>query len=760
MKKVSSCLILITLFVLSYSSKSFYLSSKSFENQVQCKIIPCNSNIDYDSVYHFTRDAYYRSPGWGATTDCYQSGAVPVGTDVTLRIRTNKNDFVSVSLIFEGSYPSFQQTYSMSLFETQSGYDYWEVTINSPDEPNECSYYFILSDEDSTVYYLDDQTDYDGGLGTVSETKIGLGFPIIFYSPTFTTPFWHKNITVGYQIFLDRFFNGNLENDAIGNGTDGDILWWEWDLNGNGRLDSEDGERVYATKKEWEDDNPELYDFYGGDLEGIRNKLDYLKELGVDMIYLNPVTDSPDNHGYSVVDYYSIDPYYGVIQNRSNGQVVNNKTASLQIFQDFVSDLKNHGIKLISDIVINHCCAQSPFFQRFENEYLEDKPNQFNVEDEFPDIIGAYENSNSSYYDWFKFYQYNHNYAKFDGQYDTIPTFQYSQTNEIEQELITRNTSIFDFWNNLGVDGFRLDVNQDYEDGEGARYINTIIREKVKSIDVDSPIIGEVWDTAQAPRFLTGTMNDGVQNMHFMDKTRKFIYESLSASKYEDFMLSQQETFPPMALNSFWTLLGNHDTTRIYTYLFGQKSLLKLAVLLQMTYLGVPLIYYGDEVGLHGGSDPDCRRPFPWGNEDQEILQYYQTLATIRKKYSFLRVGGMKMLDDDSSQVLTFCRYQEDNDDFAIILINKNQGTQKVSIDFDDFRLGSKGDVFSNVLDFSKNYSLNFRKKLNLEINGESAMLLIGSLSESSSQIKISCGWIILFTFIGIVSVLQQNKRN
>lgn len=756
--------LLLFILIISFQLNNQVIEEKknqSNKNLISTPLMHGDGQIDVESIYHFTRDEYYRSPGWATTEGSNKSGAVALDTDVSVKLKTKKNDVDSVSVVLQGTYPEFEKTFPMNIFDTKDGYDYWEGVIESPEEPNECSYYFKIQDGSTIRYYMDNPDDYDGGFGEVKANTQWVAFPLIYYPQNFSTPKWHRNVTLGYQIFIDRFFNGDVSNDAEGNGTSGDILWWEWDFNGNGRRDTDDGQRIYATQKEWSNTDPDLYDFYGGDLQGILEKIDYLKNLGVDMLYLNPFTESPDNHGYSIVDYYAIDPYYGKIQDRDQGVVLNDKEWGLEFFQNFTESLEENGIKLIYDIVINHCSAQSPYFQRFEHLGIDDNATGFGVEDQFPEVLGAYESNLSEYYNWFEFYEYNHNYGRFDGQYDTIPTFEYSQTDEIEKELITGPNSIFSYWSNLGVDGFRLDVSQDYDDGQGARYVNRIIREKVKSDNPELPIIGEVWDTAQAPRFLTGIMNDGVQNMAFIDKTRSFVYERLSEGNYRNFMLSQQETYPPMAFNSFWTLLGNHDTTRILTHVFGKPEILKMAVMLQMTYPGVPMVYYGDEVGLLGGRDPDCRKPFPWGSENTNIQTFYQDLTQLRKNKDILRNGGFEILDDDVSNVLCYTRHSLPIDEeFAVIIVNKNNEEKKVTIDIESFRSASKGDIFTNMLDSEDIYEINSRGALKLTIPASGSMILFGSVIPSEKKTVNSYPILLLISFLSLsVLFIYETKK-
>lgn len=685
--------------------------------------------VEWSGVLHDTRDSFYRFPGWGTTEGNEKTGAVPVGYDVTLRIRTVLDDLTGVILRYWDGPVSLEYLIPMTINSSDGEYDYWEAVIPSPEYPSDIYYVFILTDGTDSDYYNDDYLD--GGTGIMyNDHNYDTDYGIIFYDPDFITPEWHKQ-SIGYQIFPDRFYNGNLDNDAQNT----DVTWWEWDSNGDGIFTSEDNQRQFAVPKTW-DQLPTGINagdqYFGGDLEGIIQKINYLvNDLGIDFIWFNPITESPDNHGYAVDNYWSIDPYLGVISERIDGRVINNVTASLEVFDSMISTLEDNGIRVIFDTVINHASAQGEFFQRFENDLIADNPVGFSVHDPTPYSLGAYEDPSSPYTSWFNFFdfsEWNNNYDAWWG-FKNIPTLKYDQTNAIEKELITDSSSIFNFWDTHGVNGFRLDVNPDYDDGDGSRYINQLIRETVKAKDPNNIIIGEVWGRANT--FLTGTMNDGVQNMVFRDDTINWIKGSIDDERYVNRLLFFQENYPPEAYYSLWTLLGNHDTPRIISELGSSQAVL-LAATMQFSYPGVPVIYYGDEVGLTGTNDPDNRRPYPWGNENMTMFDYYQQLIAIRESYDVLKNGSFTILNDDTNGVIAFARENNNvrNNELdsackLITILNRESKQNSVIINLNKLSDIIPGDQFSDILNDNRIYKVSTSLTLSIDLNSNSGSILI-----------------------------------
>lgn len=678
-----------------------------------------DNEIDWTAVLHDSRDSFYRSPGWGTTEGINKTGAVPVGTDVTIRIRTLASDVEEVKIRYWDGMAESEHFISLSVTSTADGYDYWEGVIPSPAAPDDFYYGFQLRDGTNTDYYHDD--NHDGGAGTMyGYQNTDQDWGIVFYDPNFHTPDWHKR-TVGYQIFTDRFFNGDPSNDPIGNGTSGDITWWEWD---DGTTEYP---RVYVEKKEWGMDPTGGNDFFGGDLAGVMQKKEYLEDLGIGMIWFNPISESPDNHGYSVNNYTSIQPYYGKVAGRDNGIVISNQTGSLEVFDQLQQSLEASGIKVIYDTVINHASAQSFMFQRFDTS---DHPG---VVDQYPDILGAYENPGSPYYHDFRFYTFPNDYDSWWG-FDNIPTIIYDDPNSNAEELlVTGDSSLFTFWQNRGMDGFRLDVPNMYQDGHGSRDLNQQIRNVVKANNPDAVIIGEIWGRANA--WLTGTMQDGVQNMLFRDDTIDWVKGIVSDDVYAGRLLYTQENYPSEAFRSLWTILGNHDTMRILTALKENVDSLKLASALQFTYPGVPMIYYGDEVGMTGGADPGCRQTFPWGSENTEILNHYKALINIRQSHEIFQQGSFNIYPSGTPDVLLYTREMGSGpNSTAVCVFNRGEDPLQVTLPLD---LSSKFDtnqMLVNLLDPTQTVEITNTSTVSLVIPGKTPMILLNTINPNAED--------------------------
>ncbi|MHA1585320.1 MAG: glycoside hydrolase family 13 protein [Promethearchaeota archaeon] len=726
-----------------------------------------DNDIQWDPILHDTQDGFYRSPGWGTTSGQNKSGAVPVGTDVRMRIRTAASDVQNIQIRYWDGAGSIEGFISMYVALTTNGYDYWEGNISSPAYPSDYYYHFILTDGSKTVYYQDN--DPYGGPGQVlnSISNGDLDFGLVFYDPNFKTPDWNKN-AIGYQIFPDSFNNGDPSNDPVGNGgNSGDVTWWEWDSNGDNSHTSADSQRTYAKKLNWGDSPQGGNGFFGGDLQGVANKAEYLESLGIKLIWFNPICESPDNHGYSVNDYNSISPYLGKIDHRYNEQVINNASGSLKVFDDMNIVLHDHGIKPIFDAVLNHVSAQSKYFQRYETDFGVSNPYASSG-------LGAYQGSSSPYYDWFKFYHGNYDYDAWWG-FLNIPTLMYEQAGgAIENELISGDNSLFKFWNNHNIGGYRLDVPNMYQDGQGSRYINQLIRTNAKADNPDNIVIGEIWGRANA--WLTGTMEDGVQNMPFGESTIAWVGGNAGDDTYTSQLIFPQENYPPQAFYSLWTILGNHDTPRVLNSLGGDTDKVLMAATIQFTYPGVPMIYYGDEVGLGGAMDPDNRRAYPWGHENQTMLAYYQKLSQIRTNNSVLRTGSFEILPDNTDGFLAYGReLPGDEHPDAVILINRLKSPIMGKINLTSLTCIEPGDILIDQLHPNLNFTVTSNKMIIDVIPANSALILLKTSptstisngtnsSNNPSGFKIpgyALGIIyISFAAIGIWILVQKVQKN
>ncbi|MHA1746141.1 MAG: alpha-amylase family glycosyl hydrolase [Promethearchaeota archaeon] len=717
-----------------------------------------DNDISWAEVLHDTQDGFYRNPGWGTTTGTNKSGAVPVGTDVILRLRTKADDVVTAQIRYYDGAGSIEAYVSMAIISSADGYDFWEGNFLSPGYPSDYYYRFILTDGSDTDYYQDDYP-YGGPGQVVNDVTDGnLDFGLIFYDPAFTTPEWHKN-AIGYQIFTDSFFNGDMTNDAIGDGSSGDITWWEWDSTGDNSFTVSDSQRTYALDNPWGSTPVAGHGYYGGDLSGVAQKADYLASLGVKLIWFCPISESPDNHGYSVDNYNSVDPYYGKIASRENGEVINNQTGSMEVFDDMVATLDDVGIRAIYDAVLNHASAQSKYFQRFEFASGFDVPNPYETE-----VLGAYQDKSSPYFDWFSFNSYNHNYDAWWG-FLNIPTLMYEQAGgDIEDDLITGEDSLFSFWNEHNISGFRLDVPNMYQDGDGSRYINKLIRDQVKTNDPSDIIIGEIWGRANA--WLTGDMHDGVQNMPFGDDTIAWLKGNTPDDLYSSHLLFPQENYPPEAFYSLWTILGNHDTARVLTRLEGDTDAVLLAATLQYTYPGIPMVYYGDEVGLAGASDPANRGAYPWGAENTTMQEYYIKLGQIRNTYPVLRTGGFEILPDIAEGILIFGRELPDVQyPESVILVNRLEDAVQFTVNISILSMLNSGDILRDILGTNENYTISDAHTITVVMQPQSALILMHEDPEWDATDPTDTGstitgysWgLMLLGMLSITSIIGHN---
>ena len=392
----------------------------------------------------------------------------------------------------------------------------------------------------------------------------------------------------------------------------------------------EEGTPKYGVKKNWDEDvtviDPDgkyrANDFYGGNFDGIIEKLGYLKYLGVTAIYLSPIFESVSNHRYDTGDYMKIDELLG-------GE---------DAFGRFMAKCKEYGISVILDGVFNHTGADSVYFNRFGHY----------------DSIGACQGPMSKYYDWFTFYNFPDDYHCWWGC-TNVPTVARSAVGY--RELIAGDGGVIEKWMNKGVKGWRLDVVD-----ELSEYFVKRIRAMIKKCDEDGLVLGEVWEDASTKysygeerEYFFGEDLDGVMNYVYKVAINEYILTG-DCEKFVESVLTIMENYPKESLDTCFTLIDSHDTVRainVYAGVNGEnmskvekkefrlskeqyelgKKRLKLAACLQYFLPGVPSLYYGDEAGLQGFEDPLNRRPYPWGKEDKELLGHYAYLGRLRTKY-------------------------------------------------------------------------------------------------------------------------------
>ncbi len=467
--------------------------------------------------------------------------------------------------------------------------------------------------------------------------------------PNFKTPDWAKD-GIYYQIFVDRFYNGNPKNDV----KDGEYMFPYPE-------DPSNPNNVKVKAMKW-DALPEQpaknRDFYGGDIEGVRQKLPYLSGLGINTIYFNPIFHSPSNHKYDTQDYRTIDPHFGTNEE----------------FKNFVREAHSKGIKVVVDGVFNHTGSWHRWF---------DRAGQY-------DTTGAFEDKNSAWADFYNFNSWPNKYISWWG-FDTLPKLNYASS-KLRGEIYGNRDSIAKTWiQEFGIDGWRLDVPNEAGQNGGSddHSIWREYRSAVKSVNPNAVIIGEIWKGATP--WLQGDQFDGVMNYEgFGDAVSTYMNEgyTIETTKRERIPTSQFELWirsvlahnPNQANQVVMNLLDSHDTSRFLYRADGDVWKLYEAAIFQMTFVGAPMIYYGDEAGLSGAKDPDCRRTFNWNfNKSDHLSQLYKKMINIRKSNSALRTGTFEtLLTDDQNSIFSYGRMDKKNR--VLVILNNSNSTKTVTV--------------------------------------------------------------------------------
>ncbi|MCB6342523.1 glycoside hydrolase family 13 protein [Enterocloster lavalensis] len=612
--------------------------------------------------------------------------------DVLLRFRTGKNNAQHVYYVEDGAEVEIGKADSDELFD----YYEYEITVGS-----DCVLYHfkVVNGQDSCIY---------NRLGVTDDDRSCFDFAII---PGFHTPDWAKG-AVMYQIFVDRFCNGDESND---------VQTCEYVYIG----------RPVNRVEDW-GKNPTTMDvgcFYGGDLKGVWEKLDYIQGLGVEVIYLNPIFVSPSNHKYDIQDYEHIDPHFGVIVEDKDGLVAadavdngdaekyvvrtaspRNLEASDRFFAEFVEEIHRRGMKVILDGVFNHCGS---FNKWLDGEEIYARQGGYEP--------GAFLAKDSPYRSFFQFYDEKDSAwprnKSYDGWWghDTLPKLNYESSPKLVEYIL----DIARRWVSppFNVDGWRLDVAADL--GHTAEYNHEFwrkFRAAVKEVNPDALILAEHY--GDPGPWLEGDQWDSVMNYDaFMEPLTWFLtgMEKHSDS-FSGELLGNGENFfnamsyhmsrmQPSSILTAMNELSNHDHSRFLTRTNGvvgrigtvgaeaanrgvKVCVLREAVMVQMTWPGAPTVYYGDEAGVCGWTDPDSRRTYPWGHEDLELIEYHRYMIRIHKALPVLRRGAVKELLAGRN-VIAYGRmlgkYQ------AVVAVNNN--AQERELELPVWQLGITGEV-------------------------------------------------------------------
>ena len=631
------------------------------------------------------------------------------GDDVTIRIRTSRNNVDAVYFI------SGALREPMDLSESRGGFDYYAITI--PVREETIFYYFELQVGTMTCYY--------NKLGITRDLGERNAFRIV---PGFSTPDWARG-AVMYQIYPDRFRNGDPSNNVLS------------------------GEYAYLEQhsshvEDWDrcPENMDVRNFYGGDLQGIEEKLDYLEKLGVDVIYLNPIFVSPSNHKYDIQDYDHIDPHLTKIV-KDGGSLLDaedmnnqhaskfitrvtdpeNLRASDEYFAHFCGEVHRRGMKIILDGVFNHCGSFNKWLDR-ERIY----EGQSGYEH------GAYVDSESPYRSFFKFnnehaWPYNEFYDGWWG-YNTLPKLNYEESEKLVEYIL----SIGRKWVSppYCVDGWRLDVAADL--GHSSEYNHHFwkrFREAVKEANPNAIILAEHYgDTYE---WLKGDEWDTVMNYDaFMEPVSWFLTgmekhsdefrEDLlgNGDSFRDAMNYHMASFTAPSLQCAMNELDNHDHSRFLTrtnHYVGRvgnlgsraasqdinPAVLREAVLIQMTFVGAPTIYYGDEVGLVGFTDPDNRRTYPWGHEDLDLLEFYRKAIHLHKSHPAFTDGSYKDLCSGYHSVV-YGRFTTDEQ----YVIAVNSGADPIALEIPVWEIGVPRDLPTSMEELMRTWKGGFDEAL------------------------------------------------
>ena len=615
-------------------------------------------------------------------TPLFRTPAEPeAGDTVSIRLRILKNAGAQVT--FLTGMPT--RVSNMRRIRTDAVFDWYETEFTVKDA-SPVFYAFLIAWKGKYIHYL----------RTGATLTDSVPFPDPAHSfriiPGFHVPEWAKG-AVQYQIFPDRFYNGDIRNDVRNR---------EYFYSGG-----------YIRHAAHWFEPPQIGDyrvFYGGDLKGVMQKLDYLQELGVEALYFNPIFVSPSSHKYDTQDYDHIDPHLTVViqdkeaplkknerKNTAAAQYILRTASSMNLkgsdafFARFCQELHERGMKIILDGVFNHCGS----FNRWM-----DREGIYKQSGNYP--AGAYDDPKSPYRNYFRFYSPK-NYDAWWGV-ETLPKLNYEGSSELCEEILR----VGEKWASppYSIDGWRLDVGADL--GHSREFNHLFwkeFRRRVKRVNPNIVILaehygdpspwlqGNEWDTVMnydafmepVTWFLTGMEKHS-------DYRRDDLYQNGSA--FFTIMRENMCRLPTPSLQCAMNELSNHDHSRFLTRTNGrvgrlqsagseaasegvQVPVFQEAVVIQMTWPGAPTIYYGDEAGVTGWTDPDNRRTYPWGQENQTLIEMHQALTQLRGELPVLKRGSVKALCAGDG-LIAYARFDEN--DVVLVVCNNLDHPQEVSL--------------------------------------------------------------------------------
>ena len=544
----------------------------------------------------------------------YPFGAIATGQEFSLRVVLPRALCCRGLRPQWGDYDGAWDTLEPFFWECMQGEheEWWQCRL-TVQEPGLYRYRFVYdSDHGGGVIGHEGQ-----GIGLIGE---GAYWQLTVYDPALKLPEDLRN-GVLYQIFPDRFHASGMPKKDIPPDRALRKDWGgtpQWKPDAQGRITQ--------------------YDFFGGDLQGIAQKLDYLADLGVTCIYLNPIFEAESNHRYDTADYLKIDPLLG---DESD-------------FKHLCEQAHARDIRVILDGVFSHTGAKSVYFE------------------------SAQDSQDSPYYDWYSFDKWPDDYASWWG-IDILPELREDHPSVLE--FFTGEQGVVRHWLRMGADGWRLDVADELPDAFLDRLFEAALAEKP-----DCYVLGEVWEDASRKhshggrrRFLLGRQMHSVMNYPLANAILRFVRKA-EAEQLAEVVLNQLEHYPPCAIDGLMNHIGTHDTPRVLNRLVSDAEIgredvqisqdilavarkrLKLCAALQYTLPGNPCVYYGDEAGLTGAADPFNRACYPWGREDEDLLSYYRELGALRRTH---KMGGFRLI----SAALGCIAYSRDS---IIVIANAN----------------------------------------------------------------------------------------
>lgn len=607
-------------------------------------------NVIYNPIYQI-----HKSP----------VGAVKCNDKVTMNIKVTKQySLYDLRLIIKDDNNNLFKNLPLEVVSFDEYYNIYQITFKI-EQTGLFWYYFEINDCYGIHYFASSST-----LDAVLTDYMPISYQLLVTDNFKGSLNWFQG-KVMYQIFVDRFYNGGVSHNRTNC-----IIHKNWNeipnyLPVNNRILNND--------------------FFGGDLLGVIEKLDYLKELNVGVIYFNPIFEAYSNHKYDTANYMKIDPMFG----------------DDEIFQRLCSEAEKRGISVILDAVFNHTGDNSVYFNKY-GEY---------------NSLGAYQSKESKYYSWYSFIDYPNKYLSW-WNFPELPSV--NQESESYVEFITGKEGVINKWLNLGARGFRFDVIDELHDN----FIEKI-NDTVKTNNPENIMIGEVWEDASHKvsydhrrQYFNGKQIDSVMNYPLKNAILDFVKNGNGAN-LRNTMRNLVNNYPKHVLDSLMNILSTHDTIRLinnfsyFNYYELKKSeqashlmtekerveavkKIKMASLLEFTFPGVPAIYYGDEVGLEGWSDPFCRKTFPWNNMNQEILSWYKMLGELRKENVF--ADG---------------EYQEEYIENSIYAFSRVKGKNKITVI-----------VNNSYIDFvyNVNKGIDFIEKVNIKdyivVKGQSVKVI------------------------------------